>query len=262
MQKIIVTATTAPLFATQAMDGCYTDELLHGMKATVLQEYANCYHIRTFYGYKGYVHKESFIKDTASTLDYIITATHCPVLEKPDVNSRTLRYLCLGSYVAFLGIADSYRVQVRLADGVVGYIHKSWAQSITDLATLQGDSLRASICRQGRQYIDSSYLMGGKSPLGIDCSGLCSQLYLNHQRVIHRDSAFIDGSVVKEISIKQLRPADLLYFSGHIALYIGGGEYLHSSASYGGVTINSLLPTAEHYRPDLARDIQLYGTAL
>lgn len=38
--------------------------------------------------------------------------------------------------------------------------------------------------------------------------------------------------------------ADLLYFPGHVALYLGEGRYVHATALSGRVVINSLDPSA------------------
>ena len=58
------------------------------------------------------------------------------------------------------------------------------------------------------------------------------------------------------------RAGDLLYFPGHVAMYLGGGEYIHSTGRAGdnGVTINSLYPEAANYRADLPGQITAVGS--
>ena len=54
---------------------------------------------------------------------------------------------------------------------------------------------------------------------------------------------------------------DLLYFPGHIALYLGNDRYIHSTARAGsdGVMINSLDPAAPDYRADLREKLYAVG---
>lgn len=64
-----------------------------------------------------------------------------------------------------------------------------------------------------------------------------------------------NGDFDPEIALKNLKPADLLFFSSsknktpnprvtHVALYIGNGEFIHSA---GRVRINSMLKDAPNY---------------
>jgi cell wall-associated NlpC family hydrolase len=64
---------------------------------------------------------------------------------------------------------------------------------------------------------------------------------------IYRDASIQPGFPVKEISQEELQPGDTLYFPGHIALYLGEGNYVHSTGSQGGVVLNSLDPTSPKY---------------
>ena len=61
---------------------------------------------------------------------------------------------------------------------------------------------------------------------------------------------------------EQKQCGDALYFPGHIALYLGGGRYIHSTgaAASGGVVINSLDPADPLYREDLVRSLYAVGS--
>ena len=54
--------------------------------------------------------------------------------------------------------------------------------------------------------------------------------------------------------------ADLLYFPGHVALYLGEGRYVHATALSGRVVINSLDPSARDYRESLAQELLAVGS--
>ena len=80
--------------------------------------------------------------------------------------------------------------------------------------------------------------------------------------IIYRDAKIKEGFPVHEIPFSQIQPADLLYFPGHIALYLGNGKYIHSTGSpksFGCVT-NSLNPEDVDYRADLAESLLAVGS--
>ena len=80
--------------------------------------------------------------------------------------------------------------------------------------------------------------------------------------LIYRDARIADGFPIHEIAREDMKPADLLFFPGHIALYMGDGRYCHSTGRAGddGFTINSLIPSAPDYRADLAEKITQVGS--
>lgn len=79
---------------------------------------------------------------------------------------------------------------------------------------------------------------------------------------IYRDARLMPEFPVRQISYDNIKEGDLLYFPGHVAMYIGNGEYIHSTARPGsdGVVINSLNPAADNYRRDLAESIYAAGS--
>ncbi len=65
-----------------------------------------------------------------------------------------------------------------------------------------------------------------------------------------------------EIARADMKKGDLLFFKGHVAIYMGDGSYVHATGRAGddGVVVNSLDPTAENYREDLANGILKIGS--
>ena len=115
------------------------------------------------------------------------------------------------------------------------------------------EALRARAVEVALSYQGTQYRWGGKSPLGVDCSGLTFMAWFFCGVSLYRDARLVDGFPARPIPFEARKPGDLLYFPGHIALYLGNDRYIHSTARAGsdGVVINSLDPAAPDYRADL-----------
>ena len=151
---------------------------------------------------------------------------------------------------------------VTLPDGNQGYVRSSWLDTYYDSPVdLPEDQLRQRLCHTAKLYARTHYRWGGKTPLGIDCSGLVSMSYLLNGIVIYRDAKVVEGFPIRFIDKKDMKPGDLLFFPGHVAMYLGDGQYIHSTGKAGddGVVINSLDPDAPDYRPDLPEKLTGVG---
>ena len=124
------------------------------------------------------------------------------------------------------------------------------------------EAFRDALVRQAERYLGTEYRWGGKSGRGIDCSGLVSSAYMQCGVLIYRDAKLVEGWPMHAIPPEQKRRGDALYFPGHIALYLGGGRYIHSTgaAASGGVVINSLDPADPLYREDLVQSLYAVGS--
>lgn len=90
----------------------------------------------------------------------------------------------------------------------------------------------------------------------FDCSGLTYWIYEKVTGIKIGYSTVQQQDVLKKYKVKGiLRPGDLIYIKGHVALYIGDGKVINSKNRYaypkGGVKIESVLKykKGEAYRP-------------
>jgi cell wall-associated NlpC family hydrolase len=93
----------------------------------------------------------------------------------------------------------------------------------------------------------TSYEWGGVTPWGCDCSGLVSSSFHLHSVNVPRDAWMqaTTGELVEDI--RDLRPADLLFFSDepdgkitHVAISLGETRVVHLALGRGGYATDDL----------------------
>ncbi len=267
--KAIVKAMIANLHAEPNLSAELVDEVLYGMAVHILEESnSDWVRVRTAYRYEGFCQKEQLLIDEPkanSWVDeatYVVTQNFTDVLREPRIQSTKLTTLVKGSLIRYIqnDAIDQEWATVQLVTGEIGYTRKMWIQAKVKANHLSEKQLREGVIQTALSYLTTPYRWGGKSPLGIDCSGLCSMAYMLNGVYIYRDARIEDGFPIKEIALEQIQPGDLLYFPGHIAMYIGDNKYVHSSLGGNEVSINSLDELHPDYREDLATTITAVGS--
>jgi N-acetylmuramoyl-L-alanine amidase len=109
------------------------------------------------------------------------------------------------------------------------------------------------------EFLTTPYVFGGRSKLGLDCSGLVGSSYAATGIVLPRDARqqVLSGSLVATRSHPApLQPGDTIYFLDdtgrvfHTALSLGGARYIHSSPPH--VHVLSLDPADKFYSKEWA----------
>jgi cell wall-associated NlpC family hydrolase len=78
-------------------------------------------------------------------------------------------------------------------------------------------------------YLGAPYLWGGKSCLGLDCSGLVQQAFRDLGIAVPRDTDMQRDTIGAAAPPDDLRRGDLIYIPGHVMIYAGDGEVVHAS---------------------------------
>ncbi|MFY3792387.1 NlpC/P60 family protein [Ureibacillus sp. MALMAid1270] len=266
--KAIVNDMIVNLHAKPDTTSELIDEVLYGMTVNILEFCDERWvRIKTNYHYEGYCLKEKLIIDNVKASQWqeeannVIIQNIADILTGPKIQCSKILTLVRGSNVTLVEDNELGKewTKVKLANGEIGFTRSFWVRKRI-VESVSEEEFRENVVQTALSYITTPYRWGGKSPLGIDCSGLCSMAYMLNGVLIYRDAKIVEGFPIKEIPFEQIQKGDLLYFPGHIAMYIGDGLYVHSSLGGNEVGINSLNEKHPHFRKDLATTITAVGS--
>jgi cell wall-associated NlpC family hydrolase len=103
--------------------------------------------------------------------------------------------------------------------------------------TVLGSGSGASVASYGLQFVGNPYKAGGSSLTnGADCSGFTQSVYARFGISLPRTSG-AQATVGKSVPYSQAKAGDLICYSGHVAIYIGGGKIVHASTSQKGICV-------------------------
>lgn len=107
-------------------------------------------------------------------------------------------------------------------------------------AVVSGDSseLGQQVVSYATQFVGNPYVYGGTSLTdGCDCSGFVKSVYAHFGVSLPRTGLKSSGYAVD--SYANALPGDLLFYSGHVAIYMGNGQIVHAATPSQGICIGS-----------------------
>lgn len=227
---------------------------------------------------KGWIRKEKLAKQEEK-VEQEQQEQQPPVVEQPKVVSKTLYVnsasinvrkaanksaevvtsLSVNTAVEVLEEANGWsKVKVN---GEEGYIlstllsskkqetsrSSSMPRTSNSSSTSTASGNGSSVVGYAKQFIGTKYTYGGTSPsTGFDCSGFTSYVYRNFGVSLPRTSGGQAGAGVA-VSRSNLVAGDLIIYSGHVAIYVGGGQVIHAPRPGKSVCIVPINQAASNY---------------
>jgi cell wall-associated NlpC family hydrolase len=98
-----------------------------------------------------------------------------------------------------------------------------------------GSATGSNIAKYACQFVGNPYVPGGTSLTdGADCSGFVQSVYKAFGISVPRTS-WGQGAYGREVSYADAQPGDVIYYGGHVGIYIGGGQIVHASTQKTGI---------------------------
>ena len=132
----------------------------------------------------------------------------------PDIKLPPLAALPFGARLALRDIAGDF---ARASDGFV------WARHLAPL-----DHAEADYVAVAERFVGVPYLWGGKTALGLDCSGLVQVSLAAAGRRAPRDSSVQERELGRPLPAGEtLRRGDLVFWRGHVGIMRDADMLLH-----------------------------------
>lgn len=263
----IINKTIAPIRTKPNAESSLADEALLGMVVKLITlENNEWYYIETHYKYRGYIYIDDLIIDNDKVVlwkkeaDKLIIHSIVDVMKEPNYQNYVIKLLAKGSILQSTQHKKDGWIEVILPDLKKGWIKEKYIQRKKSFDLRKDEEvIREDVVKTAFSYLGTQYRWGGKSPLGIDCSGLCFMAYMINGITIWRD-AELKSDYMREIKREEMKKGDLMFYKGHVAMYIGDGKAIHSASSKSGVVIDSLGENDENYNEYLDKNIISIGS--
>jgi cell wall-associated NlpC family hydrolase len=105
---------------------------------------------------------------------------------------------------------------------------------VPDIHLVPIDAYEADFVAVAERFVGAPYLWGGKTVLGLDCSGLVQIALTACGVACPRDSDMQEAALGKPVAatadLAGLRRGDLIFWNGHVAIMRDGASLLHANA--------------------------------
>lgn len=113
-------------------------------------------------------------------------------------------------------------------------------KSTDELVEVASSGGNQNIVSLALAQVDKPYVYGATGPNAFDCSGLVDWVFNQAGTHIPRLTAQGYYAKYQHVSSDDLRPGDLIIFSGHIGIYVGNGQMVHAAEPRNGVRLSSI----------------------
>ena len=249
----VVVKPVANMYSAPTEDADVVSQAICGVSVVLVEDKGEWVKVRTPDDYPGWMPRASLRRYTASDHTYAasgeivqVASLFANVYREPSVTKHqplmTLPFEARLEVVPGAENDEGRWIQVRLPDERTAWVQRG------DIATDPKVLNVPEVIELAKRFLGLTYLWGGNSAFGYDCSGFTQMLVRRRGIVIPRDAdlqAAWQG--VFPVKPSGLRAGDLLFFGGspqkitHTGMYIGHGMFIHdTSHNHPGVQVSRL----------------------
>ncbi len=180
--------------------------------------------------YVGYVPSDAITRDLVDPT-HRIQALGTFLYPVPDIKAPPIMHLALNSVVSVVGGDDRF---VQLEQG--GFVI---ARHVAPLDRPARDFVEIA-----ERFVTTPYLWGGRTRIGIDCSGLVQTAFQAAGLAAPRDSDMQSVELGQAVEVADdfdgLERGDLVFWSGHVGIMLDSVMMVHANAHHMMVAVEPL----------------------
>lgn len=132
----------------------------------------------------------------------------------------------------------SARIDVRRQTETFALNEFGWHFPLSHVAPLS--QRQPDFVAVAEMFLNAPYLWGGKTSLGIDCSGLVQVALQAAGIACPRDTYMQEAALGHPVSLDAIRRGDLVFWKGHVAIARDGKTLIHANGHHMMVAIEPL----------------------